>query len=119
VAALGKPESGDGLKIARMTRIVLRIFYRHDLSSQLPMIGAMAEIQFSDPSIWQARAARARRIANMLSGYDAETVLAYARECDEQARKCSPETSPSTTPATAIRATLYPPSSLSASRRAA
>ncbi len=46
----------------------------------------MAETQSSDPSLWQTRAAQARRIASMLLGRDAETVLAYARECDEQGR---------------------------------
>ncbi|NGX99020.1 MAG: hypothetical protein G4V63_28580, partial [Candidatus Afipia apatlaquensis] len=52
----------------------------------------MAETQSSDPSLWQARAARARRIASMLLGRDAETVLAYARECDEQGRGVSAKT---------------------------
>jgi hypothetical protein len=49
----------------------------------------MAEIQPSDPSVWQARAAQARRIASMLLGTDAVMLEAYARECDEQSRATS------------------------------
>jgi hypothetical protein len=49
----------------------------------------MAEIQLSDPSVWQSRAAQARRIASMLLGHDAEMVETYARECEEQGRNAS------------------------------
>ncbi|WP_213737809.1 hypothetical protein [Bradyrhizobium sp. dw_411] len=65
----------------------------------------MAETQSSDPSLWQTRAAQARRIASMLLGPDAETVLAYARECDEQGRGVSANTisSPSLVPAASPR----------------
>ncbi|MCF2523271.1 hypothetical protein [Bradyrhizobium sp. G127] len=75
------------------------------LMSQPLMSRAMAETQSSDPSLWQARAARARRIASMLLGRDAETVLAYARECDEQGRGVSAKTisSPSLVPAASPR----------------
>ncbi len=105
VVASRKPESGDGLKIARMTRIVLRIFSRHHLSSQPLMSRAMAKIQSCAPSVWQVRAAQARRIASMLVGDDAEMVEAYARECDEQGRDASAKTvpSPSLVPAVSPR----------------
>ncbi len=49
----------------------------------------MAEIQACDSSVWEARAARARRIADMLVGRDAEIVLAYARECEEHGQSAS------------------------------
>jgi hypothetical protein len=83
------PESDKGLEMGRMTRIVFRIFSRHHLSSQPLMSRAVAEARSSDPSFWQARAAQARRIASMLLGRDAQTVLAYAQECDERGRALS------------------------------
>lgn len=79
-------ESVEGLETEGMTSIVLRRFSRHHFSSSPLMSRAMAEAQSCDPSVWQARAAQARRIASMLLGPDAELALAYARECDEQGR---------------------------------
>ncbi|MEI9804617.1 MAG: hypothetical protein WDN48_09355 [Pseudolabrys sp.] len=55
----------------------------------------MAEIQSSDPSVWQARAAQARRIASMLLGPDAAMLETYARECDELGRSASAKMRPS------------------------
>jgi hypothetical protein len=115
------PESDKGLETGRMTRIVLRIFSRHDLPSQPSMSRAVAEAQSTDPSLWQARAAQARRIASMLLGRDAEAVLAYAQECDEQGRALSAKmtSAPSRLPATLSRVVAPVSSRLSAGRRAA
>jgi len=81
----------------------------------------MAEARSSDPSFWQVRAAQARRIASMLLGRDAETALAYARECDEQGRALLAKTmSPSSLLPTAASRIAPPVSSrVSAGRRAA
>jgi hypothetical protein len=115
------PESDKGLEMGRMTRIALRIFSRHHLSSQPLMSRAVAEARSSDPSFWQARAAQARRIASMLLGRDAQTVLAYAQECDERGRALSAKatSSPSRLAATASRVVAPVSSRLSAGRRAA
>lgn len=105
-------ESGKGLQTTKMTRIVLRTFSGHDQLLQPLMSRAMAEAQSSEPSIWQARAVRARRIASMLSGRDAETVLAYAQECDELgwALSANPILSPSLVPIASSRAAPLMPS---------
>lgn len=41
----------------------------------------------SEVSEWLARAAQARRVANMLSNRDADVARAYARECEAKARE--------------------------------
>ena len=40
-----------------------------------------------ESDLWLARALKARRIAMSLSKRDAETALAYAAECEAEARK--------------------------------
>lgn len=79
----------------------------------------MSETQSSDPSLWQARAAQARRIASMLLGPDAEMVEAYARECDEQGRGVSAKTILSRVPATSCRVVSLTSGRSSAGTRAA
>jgi hypothetical protein len=85
------------------------------------MSRAVAEARSSDPSFWQARAVQARRIAGMLLGRDAQTVLAYAQECDERGRALSAKatSSPSRLPAIASHVVAPVSSRLSAGRRAA
>jgi len=85
------------------------------------MSRAVAEAQSSDPLLWQARAAQARRIASMLLGRDAEAVLAYAQECDEQGQALSAKSTsaPSRLAAPLSRVVAPVSSRVSARRRAA
>jgi len=85
------------------------------------MSRAMVEVQSCDPSVWQTRAAQARRIASMLVGYDAELVLTYARECEEYGRRATVKTirEPSPIPDRSSRIIPLRPDRSSASKRAA
>jgi hypothetical protein len=82
----------------------------------------VAEAQSSDPLLWQARAAQARRIARMFLGRDAGAGLANAQECDEQGQALSAK---STSAPSRLAAPLSPrvvapvSSRVSARRRAA
>jgi hypothetical protein len=109
-AAAAHLESDDGFETAKITRIALRIFRHHDLSLS-PLSRTVAEAQSTDPAVWRARAKRARRISSLLHGADAETVLAYAQECDEQSRALAAKTisSPALAPATAPLADIESP----------
>jgi hypothetical protein len=77
-----------GLRIGEIARIEESEFAAQVRAMPLPTIRHAPPVSpVPESDLWRARAARARRIAAMLSQADAEIALAHAAECEAEAAR--------------------------------
>jgi hypothetical protein len=77
-----------GLEIGKIARIEDSVFGAQVRAMPLVTIRNSPSVSpMRESELWRARAARARRVAAMLSRPDAEIALAHAVECEAEAER--------------------------------